>query len=124
MALSKAALPPPPPPSERDSIGLEANQSRLVSSFDWIWLGLTGEVDRWRGGWFDFSSAPMKVDLMSYCSGRGDEPDYECGWTRGVIVVDMRLSLRFSKQCQMCGLSVIQRSTVLWVSCYILYFRH
>lgn len=58
-------------PSERNSIGLEANQSQQVLSCDWIWPRLAG----WGGwperAWFDFSSAPMKVDLMYYCYGHG-----------------------------------------------------
>lgn len=49
----------PPPQSERDSIGLEANQSQRVSSRDWIWPGLTGV--RWvGGGWGGLILAPLQ----------------------------------------------------------------
>lgn len=87
--------------------------------------GWRGEVGGQKGGWFDFSSAPMKVDLMYYCYGRTDRLVCVCVWLWLTCVMVWGFEA-VPALTDVCGglVLTICHIEMNWVSCYISYFRH
>lgn len=94
------------------------SQSITVSIELWLDLARAGGVG-WvgiLGKWLDFSSAPMKVELMCYCYGHTDRTSCVCvgGWVDDVC--DCGWHVSWFEVLKLCQLWLISAEVQHWLS--------